>query len=61
MNTIFDEYLSNKKIDANKFRDSEPETYLRFALAFEQMHEDSFTLQKLYLINKLRRKYLLDK
>ena len=49
MNTIFDEYLSNKKIDANKFRDSEPETYLRFALAFEQMHEDSFTLQKLFL------------
>jgi hypothetical protein len=57
MQDLFDEYLNKKKIDATLFKTSEPELYNRFALAFEQMHEDSFTLQKLYFINAIRRKY----
>lgn len=57
MQNLFDEYLSKKKIEATLFKASEPALYHRFSLAFEQMHEDSFTAQKLYFINAIRRKY----
>ena len=57
MNITFDEYLIKKKINSEKFRREDAETYLRFAFAFQQMHEESFTMQKLYWINKLRRLY----
>jgi hypothetical protein len=57
MSVEFDEYLAKKKINADKFCKAEPEIYLRFARVFVEMHEYSFTMQKLYWINKLRRMY----
>ena len=58
MNTTFDDYLAKKKIDANTFRADNPDLYWRFSAIFDCVHEDSFTAQKLYWINKLRRMYL---
>jgi len=54
-------YLIGKKIDPDLLKKEEKELYDQFNLAFSQMHPDSFTAQKLFLINKLRRKYKLEK
>jgi hypothetical protein len=55
----FEEYLISKKIDSAAFLGAEPERWKTWRDEFEQMHPNSFTAQKLYLINPLRRKYLL--
>lgn len=55
----FNSYLSAKKIDANQFSKSEPDLYGKLSTIFDQMHPDSFTAQKLFLINPIRRKYQL--
>ena len=57
METEFEKYLKDKKINPEMFKTSEPERYQEFELHFSQMHPKSFTAQKLYLINKIRRKY----
>ncbi|MBE63484.1 MAG: hypothetical protein CMB89_14080 [Flammeovirgaceae bacterium] len=54
-------YLITKKIDPDLMKKAEPERYKEFNLLFSQMHPDSFSAQKLFLINKLRRKYKLEK
>ena len=54
----FEEYLTQKKIDANRFRQSEPERYAEWKREFEQMNPASFTVQKKFLLNDTRRKYL---
>lgn len=54
-------YLIGKKIDPVLFKEREPDRYKSFNVLFSQMHPDSFTSQKLFLINKLRRKYKLEK
>lgn len=56
----FKEYLTGKKIDAGLFGKKEPSLYGKLKKDFDQMHPDSFTLQKLYLINPIRRKYRLQ-
>ncbi len=56
----FDEYLSEKKIDSAKYKHAEPAQYEEFLKIFDQMHPESFTQQKLFLINKIRRAYLLE-
>lgn len=53
-------YLSSKKIDADKFKGAEPEVYQKLEGVFVQTHPDSFTAQKLFLINPIRRKYQLE-
>jgi len=53
----FDEYLKEKKIDPIKFKAGEPDRYEEFKKVFDQVHPNSFTQQKLFLINKLRRSY----
>lgn len=53
----FEDYLIGKKIDPAGFRSTEPERYQEFRAIFEQVHPDSFTAQKLFLINKIRRQY----
>lgn len=58
-NIDFNTYLSTKKIDSSRFRESEPELYEKLDHVFSQIHPNSFTAQKLFLINPLRRKYLL--
>lgn len=56
----FDEYLEGKKIDPKKYQQAEPEQYKEFKRIFDQVHPDSFTQQKLFLINKIRRTYKLE-
>ncbi|MFY0651664.1 MAG: hypothetical protein JXQ96_06505 [Cyclobacteriaceae bacterium] len=55
----FDQYLKQKKINPAEFKSSEAEKYRSLAHDFEEMHASSFTAQYLFLINPLRRKYLL--
>jgi hypothetical protein len=54
----FDDYLLSKKIDAVRFEQQEQLLFSDWRHLFGQMHPDSFTAQKKFLINKLRRKYL---
>ncbi|MEJ2005222.1 MAG: hypothetical protein P8X57_09725 [Cyclobacteriaceae bacterium] len=55
----FDDYLISKKIDPEAFKKNEPDQYQEFAGLFMQMHPQSFTMQKLYLINGIRRSFPL--
>lgn len=55
----FEEYLREKKIDPDKFKTSEQEQYAELKRIFDQVHPNSFTQQKLFLINKIRRTYQL--
>jgi hypothetical protein len=55
----FEEYLISKKIDSTLFSEKEQSLWLSWKLEFEQMHPNSFTVQKLNLINPVRRKYPL--
>lgn len=55
----FEEYLISKKIDSEAFKNAEPEVWKAWKMEFEQVHPNSFTVQKLNLINPVRRKYLL--
>jgi len=55
----FQEYLISKKIDSAAFRLAEPALWESWKTEFEQMHPNSFTAQKLYLINPIRLKYIL--
>ncbi|RYC70769.1 hypothetical protein EQG79_01045 [Spirosoma sordidisoli] len=59
MDELFDNYLLKKKIDANRFREQEPDRYVIWAREYAQMHPDSFTAQKKFLLNDTRRKYLV--
>jgi hypothetical protein len=52
-------YLISKKIDSSAFQQAEPDLWKAWSYEFEQMHPNSFTLQKLNLINPIRRKYPL--
>lgn len=53
----FEDYLLTKKIDSGVFRQEEPALWDTWKEEFDQMHPNSFTAQKLYLINPVRRKY----
>jgi len=55
----FTEYLTQKKIDADQFKQAEPERYDQWEREFEQVHPESFTVQKKFLINDTRRRYLV--
>ena len=55
----FEDYLYSKKIDSLAFRNGEQDLWGSWKVEFEQVHPSSFTAQKLYLINPLRRKYPL--
>lgn len=53
----FEAYLVSKRIDSAAFRSAEPDLWQAWKNEFEQMHPNSFTVQKLNLINPVRRKY----
>ncbi len=53
----FLEYLRLKKIDPISFEKMEKTHFAQLQLLFDQVDPDSFTQQKLFLINPLRRKY----
>lgn len=55
----FEEYLTAKKIDSKDFYSNERNLWESWKSEFQQMHPNSFTAQKLYLINPIRRKYPL--
>ncbi|MFY0592880.1 MAG: hypothetical protein JXQ92_09555 [Roseivirga sp.] len=55
----FDSYLLKKKIDSKEFAKGDPEQFQSFKQLFDQVHPDSFTAQKLFLINKVRRTFPL--
>ena len=55
----FEEYLISKKIDSASFKAAESARWKEWNDLFDQVSEQSFTAQKLYLINPTRRKYLL--
>ncbi|WP_461137560.1 hypothetical protein [Spirosoma pomorum] len=55
----FEEYLTQKKINADQFKQAEPDRYSQWEREFEQVHPESFTVQKKFLINDTRRKYLV--
>lgn len=57
---LFAEYLSSKKIDSVSFSAAEPALFQLLNQEFDQMHPHSFTQQKLFLINPIRRKYPLQ-
>lgn len=46
-------------VDSNAFHRSEPQRYADWKALFEHLSVGSFTAQKLYLINAVRRKYRL--
>ncbi len=56
----FEEYLESKKIDSTAFKMRENERWHLFQQEFDQMHPKSFTSQKLFLINAIRRSYPLN-
>jgi len=55
----FDEYLISKKIDSSVFKTAEPARWHEWNTIFVELNPASFTAQKLYLINPIRRKYPL--
>ncbi|HTF19782.1 MAG TPA: hypothetical protein VK658_17040 [Chryseolinea sp.] len=56
----FEAYLISKRIDSARFKSAEPELWQSWRVDFDQMHPNSFTVQKLNLINPIRRKYQLS-
>jgi hypothetical protein len=55
----FEEYLISKKIDSAAFKAAEPVRWQEWEQLFSTMSAESFTSQKLYLINPIRRKHQL--
>ena len=55
----FSAYLQSKKIDPALFEKKEAALFHELKAVFDQVHPDSFTAQKLFLINPIRRKYQL--
>ncbi len=58
--TTFEEYCTAKNINHEAFHEAEPSLYTELKEVFNQVSPLSFTQQKLYLINNIRRKYQLD-
>ena len=56
----FNAYLVSKKIDSDAFRRAEPALWESWHAEFEKVSPASFTMQKLFLINPIRRKYKLS-
>ncbi|MFT4032895.1 MAG: hypothetical protein QM669_10790 [Siphonobacter sp.] len=55
----FEEYLTQKKIDVSAFQAAEPSRFAEWQRIFNEIHPESFTAQKKFLINSTRRNYLL--
>jgi hypothetical protein len=53
----FEEYCQSKKIDSEAFQKAEAKEFEYLKIYFSQVSPDSFTAQKLFLINAIRRKY----
>lgn len=56
----WEEYCISKKIDSKAFKENDPLKWLELKDIFEQVHPNSFTEQKKFLINDIRRRFLLQ-
>ncbi len=56
----WEEYCTKKKIDSALFKAAEPQRWLSLKEIFEQVHPNSFTEQKKFIINDIRRLYKLQ-
>lgn len=56
-NVSFNAYLEAKLIDADQFIKEDFDQFKSLKEVFELMHPASFTAQKLFLINPIRRKF----
>jgi hypothetical protein len=56
----FEQYLTDKNINYETFLWSDPQQYQDLKVLFNQVHPESFTAQKKFLINKLRRQYFKE-
>jgi len=56
----FEDYLKVKKIDSVAFSKADSGRYAEWKTIFQTMHPDSFTAQKKFLINDIRRRYHLN-
>lgn len=50
-------YLEQKKISAAAYQKGNPDQYREFQEIFYQVSPNSFTSQKLFLLNRIRRQY----
>ena len=57
----FNTYLKSKKIDPAAFEVKQPLRYSEWAELYAHVHPDSFTMQKKFLINGIRRQFPLPK
>lgn len=55
----FEQYLISKKIDSSLFKMHEKNLWESWGKEFDQVSPVSFTAQKLYLINPIRRRFPL--
>ena len=53
----YEEYLSKKKIDSEAFQEKNEALWNEWKNLFQLLHPDSFTAQKLFLINQIRRQF----
>jgi hypothetical protein len=55
----WEEYCIKKKINSEAFKQAEPQRWTELKNILEQVHPNSFTEQKKFLINDIRRRYKL--
>jgi hypothetical protein len=55
----FENYLKVKKIDPQGFKSTMKNRYMEFLTVFSQVSPASFTAQKLFWLNRLRREFPL--
>ncbi len=53
----WEEYCLKKKINSELFKQAEPQRWAELKNIFEQVHPNSFTEQKKFIINDIRRMY----
>ncbi len=53
-------YFEKKNMDWQKLAQAEPELWLKLQADFAELHPNSFEMQKKFLLNKIRRKYMLQ-
>jgi hypothetical protein len=60
-NISFEEFLAQKKINAELFSAHNKSLYDAWKRDFEQLNLESFVMQKKFSINNIRRQYLVVK
>ncbi|WP_338763880.1 hypothetical protein WAF17_20605 [Bernardetia sp. ABR2-2B] len=61
MKEEFENFLRSKKISKKLFKEAEKERFEEWQTLFSAVHPKSFVMQKLHLINDIRRKYHIEK